>query len=126
MRQFAAVYSGSEFTQQPVAKLSWAHHVVLLDKVKDERERIFYIHKAIENGWSRNVLSLQVKSGLYQRQGESPTNFNSKLPAPQSALAREMLKDPYIFDFLALTEDYQEKDLENALTQHTTSLASAC
>lgn len=120
IRQFASVYSGSEFTQQPVAQLPWAHHVVLLDKVKDGQERLFYIHKAIENGWSRNVLNLQVKSNLYQRQGESLTNFSTKLPAPQSDLAREMLKDPYVFDFLTLTEDYQEKDLKGTLTQHIT------
>jgi predicted nuclease of restriction endonuclease-like (RecB) superfamily len=102
MWQVAAVYSGSEFTQQPVAQLPWSHHVVLLDKVKDEQERLFYTCKAIENGWSRNVLSLQIKSNLYHRQGEGLTNFELKLPAPQSDLAREMLKDPYVFDFLSL------------------------
>ncbi|RNI24038.1 PDDEXK nuclease domain-containing protein [Rufibacter latericius] len=120
MRQFASVYPVPEFTQQPVAQLPWAHHVVLLDKVKNEQERAFYIHKSIENGWSRNVLGLQIKSNLYQRQGGSLTNFGLKLPSPQSDLAQEMLKDPYVFDFLTLTEDYQEKDLEGALTQHIT------
>jgi predicted nuclease of restriction endonuclease-like (RecB) superfamily len=94
LRQFASVYPASEFTQQPVAQLPWAHHVVLLDKVKDEQERVFYIHKAMENGWSRNVLGLQIKSNLYHRQGGSLTNFGLKLPSPQSDLAQEMLKDP--------------------------------
>jgi predicted nuclease of restriction endonuclease-like (RecB) superfamily len=120
MRQFAATYPQLDFAQQPVAQLPWVHQVVLLDKVKEEKERAFYIRKAIEHGWSRNVLSLQIKSNLYQRQGASTTNFDRQLPASQSDLAREMLKDPYIFDFLTLTEDYQEKDLENALTQHIT------
>jgi len=100
--------------------LPWAHQVILLDKVKDKPEREFYIQKALENGWSRDVLSLQIKSNLYQRQGGSLTNFEQKLPTPQSDLARQLLKDPYIFDFLTLTEDYQEKDLESALTQHIT------
>lgn len=88
--------------------------------MKDKPEREFYIQKALENGWSRDVLSLQIKSNLYQRQGGSLTNFEQKLPTPQSDLARQLLKDPYIFDFLTLTEDYQEKDLESALTQHIT------
>ena len=120
MRQFAAIYPAPEFTQLPVAQLPWAHQVILLDKVKEKPEREFYIQKAIENGWSRDVLSLQIKSNLYQRQGSSLTNFEQKLPATQSDLAHQLLKDPYIFDFLSLTEDYQEKDLESALTQHIT------
>jgi predicted nuclease of restriction endonuclease-like (RecB) superfamily len=120
MRQFAAIYPGPAFTQLPVAQLPWAHQVILLDKVKEKPEREFYIQKAIENGWSRDVLSLQIKSDLYHRQGSSLTNFEQKLPATQSDLAHQLLKDPYIFDFLSLTEDYQEKDLESALTQHIT------
>lgn len=99
MRQFAAVYPDLDFVQHPVAQLPWVHHVVLLDKVKEEKERAFYIQKAFEYGWSRNILSLQIKSNLYRRQGESTTNFKQQLPAPQSDLAREMLKDPYIFIF---------------------------
>lgn len=121
MRQFASIYPDGEFTQLPVAQLPWAHQVILLDKVKETPERQFYIQKTIENGWSRDVLSLQIKSKLFQRQGGSLTNFEQKLPAPQSDLAHQLLKDPYIFDFLTLTEDYQEKDLESALTQHITT-----
>jgi len=120
MRQFASFYPDTEFTQVPVAQLPWAHQVILLYKVKETPERDFYIQKAIENGWSRDVLSLQIKSNLYQRQGGSLTNFEQKLPTPQFDLAHQLLKDPYIFDFLTLTEDYQEKDLESALTQHIT------
>jgi predicted nuclease of restriction endonuclease-like (RecB) superfamily len=93
---------------------------VLFDKVKEATERNFYAHKALENGWSRDILSLQIKSNLYQRQGGSLTNFEQKLPSPQSDLAQQALKDPYIFDFLSLTEKYQEKELEAALTGHIT------
>ena len=106
--------------QQVVAQLSWSHHVILMDKISDADERMFYIESAIKNGWSRNVLSLQVKSNLYQRAGKAVTNFDTRLTNPQSDLAKQTLKDPYIFDFLTLQSDYQEKDLENALTAHIT------
>ncbi|MEZ0608036.1 YhcG family protein [Fibrella sp. WM1] len=74
----------------------------------------------MEHGWSRDVLSLQIKSGLHERQGKAITNFDNSLPAPQSDLAQQLTKDPYLFDFLTLQDDYQEKDLENALTSHIT------
>jgi predicted nuclease of restriction endonuclease-like (RecB) superfamily len=118
MRQFAATYPDFLFGQPAVAQLPWAHHVILLDKVKDENQRIFYIQKALENGWSRDVFSLQIKSGLHNRQGASITNFTDTLPSPQSDLARQVFKDPYIFDFLTMSEDYQEKDLEKGLIDH--------
>jgi predicted nuclease of restriction endonuclease-like (RecB) superfamily len=120
MRKFAVTFPDLPIVQLPVAQLPWAHHVIMLDKVKDPQEREFYIYKAIENGWSRDILSLQIKSNLYGRQGKAVTNFEARLPSPQSDLARQMLKDPYVFDFLTLREDYQEKDLENALTEHIT------
>jgi predicted nuclease of restriction endonuclease-like (RecB) superfamily len=120
MRKFAATFPDLPIVQLPVAQISWAHHVIMLDKVKDQQEREFYIYKAIENGWSRDILSLQIKSNLYGRQGKAVTNFEARLPSPQSDLAQQMLKDPYVFDFLSLREDYQEKDLENALTDHIT------
>ena len=118
MRQFAASYPDFPIGQPVVAQLPWAHHIVLLDKVKDENQRIFYMQKALENGWSRDVLSLQVKSSLHTRQGASITNFTATLPSPQSDLARQVFKDPYIFDFLTMSEDYQEKDLEKGLIDH--------
>lgn len=120
MRKFAATFADLPIMQLPVAQLSWADHVIMLDKVKDPQEREFYIHKSIENGWSRDILSLQIKSNLYGRQGKGVTNFEARLSSPQSDLAQQMLKDPYVFDFLSLREDYQQKDLENALTEHIT------
>jgi predicted nuclease of restriction endonuclease-like (RecB) superfamily len=110
----------SEIVQVPLAQLTWYHHISLIDKVKNAEERTFYIKKTAENRWSRNVLVHQIETGLYHRQGKAVSNFNKTLPALQSDLAREMLKDPYKFDFLNLSEEYFEKDLEDALVSHIT------
>ncbi|MDF7820183.1 PDDEXK nuclease domain-containing protein [Runella sp. MFBS21] len=120
MKQYAALYELDQITQPPVAQLPWAHHVILMDKVKSLDERLFYMAKSIEHGWSRDMLSLQVKGGLFQRHGKAISNFEHRLPSPQSDLAQQFTKDPYLFDFLTLAEDYREKDLENALTEHIT------
>lgn len=119
MRRFAERYTDKEFMQQFAAQIPWGHHILLIDKVKDTETAIFYINKTIENGWSRDILSLQIKSNLHSRQGKSISNF-SKTITNNSDLVQQTFKDPYIFDFLTLTEDYQEKDLENALTDHIT------
>ena len=115
MRAFAEAYPDKEFVQQVAAQIPWFHHCVLLDKVKDTAERIWYIQQTIEHGWSRNVLVHQIESGLYHRKGKAITNFDRTLPAPQSDLAQEMLKDPYVFDFLGLTEGIRERELERQL-----------
>ena len=78
-----------------MAGIPWGHNVVLLEKVKDPAERLWYARKTVENGWSRNVLVHWIESDLYERQGKAQTNFERTLPAPQSDLARETLKDPY-------------------------------
>ena len=91
--------------QQPAAKLPWFHICTLLDKVKDPSARHFYAEKAVENGWSRNVLVHQIDSQLFQRQGKLQHNFSDTLPAQQSELANELFKDPYKFDFFNLTEE---------------------
>jgi len=115
MRAFAEAYPDKKFVQQVAAQIPWFHHCTLLDKVKDPAERIWYIQQTIEHGWSRNVLVHQIESGLYHRKGKAITNFDRTLPAPQSDLAREVLKDPYVFDFLGLTEDIRERELERQL-----------
>ncbi|KAB7727033.1 DUF1016 family protein [Rudanella paleaurantiibacter] len=120
MRQFAAAYPDFTIGQRPVAQLPWSHHLILLEKIKQPETRLFYMAKASEHGWSRDVLSLQIKSGLHERQGKAITNFEHRLPAPQSDLAQQLIKDPYIFDFLTLREDFQERELEDALTGHIT------
>lgn len=106
--------------QVPLAQLPWYHHITLLDKVKSKDERVFYIQKAIENGWSRNVLVHQVESNLFSRQGSAITNFSDTLAPTQSDLAKEIFKDPYKFDFLSLTDNHFEKELEDGLVGHMT------
>ena len=103
---------------QAVAELPWAHNVILLEKVKDPAERAWYAQEAVGHGWSRNVLVQQIESNLRSRQGKAITNFARALPQPQSDLAQQMLKDPYVFDFLTLSADARERDLETQLTQH--------
>ena len=120
MRTFAEAWPGPEIVQQAVAQLPWGHNVILLDKVGTPEARRWYALKAIEHGWSRNVLVMQIESGLMERSGTAVTNFPATLPAAQSDLAIESLKDPYRFDFLGLGEEAQERDIERALTQHVT------
>ncbi|WP_207955586.1 YhcG family protein [Segetibacter sp. 3557_3] len=120
MRQFASAHPDFTIVQRPVAQLPCGHHVVLIDKVKDEQQRTLYMQKSLENGWSRDVLSLQIKGDLHIRQGSAVRNFTTTLPSPQSDLARQTLKDPYIFDFLTMSDDYKEKDLEKGLVEHIT------
>jgi predicted nuclease of restriction endonuclease-like (RecB) superfamily len=98
-------------------QLPWAN-CILLDKTKDPVERIWYVEQSNQNGWSRNTLVMQIESGLYRRQGSAITNFQTTLPAPQSDLAQQLLKDPYNFDFLTLTKKAQERDLERELLAH--------
>ncbi len=101
-------------------QLPWSHIKILLDKLSNHQEAFFYINETIENGWSRDVLALQIKSNLYKRQGKAITNFKQTLPAPQSDLAEQTLKDPYSFDFLSMTKPYNERDIENQLVEHIT------
>jgi predicted nuclease of restriction endonuclease-like (RecB) superfamily len=92
----------SIFMQPLVAQIPWAHHIVLLNKTKSGEERLFYLKKTVEHGWSKSVLAMQIESQLHLRQGKAINNFESTLPNPYSDLARETLKNPYVFDFLGL------------------------
>jgi predicted nuclease of restriction endonuclease-like (RecB) superfamily len=118
MRTFAEVYPDEQIVQQTAALIPWFHNCVILDKVKNNFEREWYVQKTIENGWSRNILVHQIESGLYHRQGKATTNFENTLPKPQSELAQQLLKDPYNFDFLSLGKEALERDLEKALIKH--------
>lgn len=123
MQQPAAQSQSTEIqsliiVQQLAAQLTWSHHQVLLDKLKTTGEREFYIKKTIENGWSRNVLGVQIDSQLHLRQGNAITNFEHTLPKTHSDLAKESIKNPYLFDFLSIGENMQERELEAALIQH--------
>jgi len=98
--------------------IPWGHHTMLLRKVKDVKHALFYIDKTIENNWSRAVLEYQIETNLYDRLGKAVTNFNLTLPAPQSDLANELMKDPYNFSFICMSEKVRETELEKALVQH--------
>jgi len=118
MRAFADAYDDEQFVQQVVGQIPWGHNVRILDQVKDTQEREFYIRQTIQYGWSRLVLEMQIESNVYRRQGKATTNFERTLPAPQSDLARQLLKDPYNFDFLTLGQETHERDLERGLIEH--------
>jgi len=120
MRAFAEAWPDGEFVQAALAQLPWYHQLALLDKLQAAEERQWYAAQALENGWSRNVLVMQIESGLRQRIGAAITNFNQRLPRPQSDLARESLKDPYRLDFLGLGKEAQERAIEDALVKHVT------
>ncbi len=120
MRAFAEAWPEESFVQEVLAQLPWYHQLALLDKLPGPQTRRWYAAQAIEHNWSRNVLAMQIESGLLERSGKAVTNFESRLPAQHSDLARESLKDPYRFDFLGLTETAQERDIEQALVRHVT------
>jgi predicted nuclease of restriction endonuclease-like (RecB) superfamily len=115
--QAAAELKGTHLPQV-VAEIPWGHNAVLLERVKDPAQRLWYAQQTIEHGWSRNVLVHQIESGLFERQGRAATNFQEALPSPQSDLAAQVLKDPYNFDFLTLASDAREKELEQGLLDH--------
>lgn len=96
----------------------WAHHVILMDKVASLPTRRWYMEQTLSNGWSRNVLALQIDARAHARHGKAVSNFAAQLPAPQSDLARQTLKDPYIFDFLTLADNFRERELETGLIAH--------
>lgn len=114
------VVSKIETIENMVKNIPWGHNQRIVYKCKDINEALFYVQKTMDNGWSRSVLEHQNDGGLYERQGKAVTNFQVKLPEPQSDLAVQTLKDPYNFDFLTLREEYNEKELEDALVNQIT------
>lgn len=118
MKAFAEAYPDETILQRCIAKLPWRHNIALLEKLKSNEERFWYAEQAVENGWSRDILVLQIENQLHRRMGSATTNFDQILPRPQSDLAKSLLKDPYHLEFLSLSRDIQERDLENALVTH--------
>lgn len=118
MRKFAKENPNFEFVQESLAQITWYHNQTLLDKIQDFEQRLWYARKAVENGWSRDMMVIHIEQNLFGRQGKSITNFKNTLPKPHSDLAQQTFKDPYIFDFLNLAETASERDLENALITH--------
>jgi predicted nuclease of restriction endonuclease-like (RecB) superfamily len=116
----SAPQGAGQIVQAPLARLPWYHHIALLDKLKTAEERLWYAVQAVQHGWSRNVLVMQIETRLRERSGHALSNFNDTLPRPQSDLARESLKDPYRLDFLSLGAEAQEREIEGALVKHVT------
>jgi len=139
MRDFAEAYPEYPFVQQPVAelqytdnqdviilqqlvaKLPWGHHIAILTKLKTREDRLFYMQKCSENNWGRDFLKIQIDNQLHLRKGAAITNFKNTLPEATSDLARDILKSPYVFDFISMSEKMQERELEKALIAHLKS-----
>ena len=115
MKKFYLEYKDDEEVQQLVAQVPWGHNIVLMEKIKDKEIRKIYAEAILKNGWGRNMLSIQIDNGYHLRIGSSNNNFENTLPALDSDLVNYTIKDPYIFDFLSLQNEYKEKELENAM-----------
>ena len=118
MVQFYKEYYLDEFVQLPVAQIPWTHNIILIQKIKDKNLRYWYIQKVLENGWSKDILSLMIKSELHKREGNLVSNFKDVLPQNDSDLVQQSFKDPYLFDFLSITEPFRERELENSLIKN--------
>jgi len=116
--QAVAQTSPPESVERLVTSIGWGHNILLIQTVKDLQTRLWYMRQTVENGWGRDTLASMIKGKAHQRQGKAVTNFDTHLPPLQSDLARQMLKDPYIFDFLTLSEPFQERELEVGLVRH--------
>lgn len=118
MRAFAEAWADEKIVQQAVGHLPWGHNLVLLSKLKTTELRLAYAQRAVEHGWSRNVLTLHIEARLLEREGKAVSNFTQRLPSPGSDLAQQALKDPYVFDFLSIGQEAGEREIEAALVQH--------
>lgn len=120
MRFFAENCPDLKIGQQPADQLPWFHIVILLTKLSDPALREWYAGRAIQQGWSRPTLEVQIRNQLHRRQGAAITNFDSRIPEPHAQLAQQALKDPYLFDFLGLGDEAHEREIEDALVRHIT------
>lgn len=118
MRSFADTWTATAIVQSPLAQLQRYHHIALLEKLDDESTRLWYARMALSEGWSRNHLVRQIETRLHERSGQATSNFDTVLPSPASFIVQNATKDPYVFDFLDLTEAHNERELEAQLLQH--------
>jgi predicted nuclease of restriction endonuclease-like (RecB) superfamily len=118
MRAFAAAWQDREIVQAALAQLTWYHNIALLEKLKTPEERLWYAAKAFEHGWSRNILAIQIEGRAQQRFGKAQNNFPATLPPPDSDMAEQIFKDPYLFDFLGTDAPRREAELEKGLMEH--------
>ncbi len=117
MKKFYLEYKDNKVVQRTVAQLPWRHNIVLISKLKDNKIRKIYAEATIKNGWNKNMLTIQIENNYHLRIGNSSNNFKLSLPKTTSSLANNIIKDPYIFDFISLKTNYKEKDLEKAMLE---------
>lgn len=118
MRRFAGEWPQREIVQDSLAQITWYHNLALLEKCKQPDSRLWYARKTVENGWSRNVLAMQIESRLHERQGKAANNFALTMPPQDSDMATQVFKDPYLFDFLGTADTRKEREVEQALVDH--------
>ena len=118
MRKFAQAWPDKKIVQEALAQITWYHNLALLEKCSDPETRLWYAAKAAENGWSRNILVMQIESGLHKREGKAINNFDLALPPSDSDMAAQVFKDPYLFDFLGTADTRREREVEQALVDH--------
>lgn len=118
MRAFSAAWVDNRIVQRTVAQLPWRSNLALLDMLSDSKTRLWYAQKTIENGWSRDVLALQIESDLHKRQGKALNNFKKTLPPTDSDMAAQIFKDPYLFDFTGTADSRREREIEQSLVAH--------
>lgn len=127
MRSFYAAYEivqkpSRQLEDLPIFSIPWWHNILLMTKIKNAAERLWYAQKTVDNGWSKSLLEAAIKSNLYKREGKAISNFHATLPDPQSIMVQQSFKDPYVFDFLALQADHLEHDLEQGLIDNVQKL----
>lgn len=118
MRAFAAAWPERKIVQEVLAQITWYQNLALLEKLDGPSERLWYAKKTLEHGWSRNILAIQIETGLHERQGKAVTNFTATLPPSDSDMAVQVFKDPYLFDFLGTADLRREREVEQALVDH--------
>ncbi|MBW2310912.1 MAG: DUF1016 family protein [Deltaproteobacteria bacterium] len=118
MRKFAESWPDRKIVQEALAQITWYHNLALLEKCDDPEVRLWYAAKTVENGWSRNILVIQIESGLHKREGKAINNFELTLPPSDSDMAAQVFKDPYLFDFLGTADTRREREVEQALVDH--------
>jgi len=118
MRKFAECWPEKEIVQRTVAQIPWRRNLALLDKLSDASIRLWYAQKILKNGWSRDILVHQIESQLHKRIGQTANNFEIALPPPDSDMANQIFKDPYVFDFLGTADTRRERELETGLIEH--------
>ena len=122
MAQFAKEYPDFPISQTVLGQITWSHNIVILQRLTNKKERLWYANKTIENGWSSRILVIWIENDLYNREGKAITNFKDKLPLQQSDLAQQVTKDPYVFDFLSMDDKFRERELEQGLIDHIQKL----